>query len=361
VAFPPIDKSFLGVQQDFGTRLTLVERRLAIGGSSGGGGGSGGTTYISDWNEAITDGNYWGNAAANQPVLITSGGADYWVGTVQTLVGNDGTNRILQTLMRPDVALSPVYQRTFNRGANGIWDPWRAEEKGSGNSTALGTTDLDLIVQAGTYYQSSVTNGTLARNYPQEGTAGILEVLTGIIEVPASTQVVQRFTARGGQGNQVWTRAKYGTGAWQEWVELSSNSHYHLARTSAQAIPNQTWTSLLWNSTVHKVGNISWDGTGNFTIDVSGVYMVHAYVRYVSQTTAVGQRILSLLVDGSSRLEGVAGNASLSGVTTGEDFHNSAFYTAGTTLAIQTYQSSGVTLNTVGGEQYTRCQIDRIA
>lgn len=172
---------------------------------------------ITDWNDALTTGFYWGNAAANQPIPQTVD-VDYWVGHVQVMLTTSGITRVLQTAWRADVPGSPVYSRTFNAGGSGVWSAWAGIESGYGSTNDLGTLDLDTITTPGTYYQSTIVNGTLARHYPHASAAGLLEVFN----FNNASHVYQRFTRRGDNPYPMsWMRGKYTSGAWQPWSLIS--------------------------------------------------------------------------------------------------------------------------------------------
>lgn len=84
----------------------------------------------------------------------------------------------------------------------------------------LGTSDLNTITVAGKYVQGNGTNATLARNYPRDNIAGILEVL-----VLTSAALVQRFTINYGSGPNATTGffvRRYNGGFWDPWRFISA-------------------------------------------------------------------------------------------------------------------------------------------
>lgn len=214
--FPPIDKSFEGLLTDTRSRLEIVERRLGILperiSSSG--------RKVTDWNDAIDSGWYYGQGAANQPLSLTGVTVDYWVGETKVFWTSGGIVRITQTLERPDINNGPIVQRTFNAGSSGVWSAWEFIERGNGSQTAsLGTLDLDVVTATGIYYQGTIANATAANHYPMPGVPGMLEVNRH----DGGNHIMQRFTRRGDGDPEVFVRTKYTTGAWRPWASATGN------------------------------------------------------------------------------------------------------------------------------------------
>ncbi|MGL4763843.1 MAG: pyocin knob domain-containing S74 family peptidase [Aeromonas sp.] len=85
----------------------------------------------------------------------------------------------------------------------------RLTGKTIGHSKSLGTEDLDTIKTAGVYHQSSSTNSTRERHYP--------ETLAGSLVVYTAAGIVQEYRVY--NSSRVWTRAQYSTGAWTAWAK----------------------------------------------------------------------------------------------------------------------------------------------
>lgn len=195
---------------------TALPDRLSVGGKE-----------VSDWNNAIEAGFYWGTSAANAPLAIDAGAGAWFMGTVK--VYNSPTNfRIVQELREARYAGVDVVYTRYSDGA-GVWQPWSSDI--SNLSGSLGTLDLDTVIVPGVYYQGTVVNGTVAKHYPApmttaglisttSGTAGMLEVF----KWRDSDQVIQRFTRRPDATQpQVWVRGKYLlAGTWSAWQDISS-------------------------------------------------------------------------------------------------------------------------------------------
>lgn len=132
---------------------------------------------------------------------------------------------------------------------------------------------------------------------------------------------------------------------------------WSVQQSSAQAIPNTTWTTINpWASIRNDNGGITYSA-GVFTVPVSGWYFLHGQVRFVSSGTQGGQRTCRLNINnGSSTIEGM-GNIPTAGVSGGSDVTTAKFLTAGDTVRFDVYQSQGATLNTIPGETYTALQI----
>lgn len=73
--------------------------------------------------------------------------------------------------------------------------------------------DLNTVLTAGVYRQSSGATASKVKNYPADGNTGILEVF-----VRSGQEIIQRWTAHSGLGalSGIWIRRASG-GAWTEW------------------------------------------------------------------------------------------------------------------------------------------------
>ena len=74
---------------------------------------------------------------------------------------------------------------------------------------SLGSTDLNTLTEYGVYGQNRTADGTVSRNYPEEGFAGCIEVL------PSAYDFMQRATHY--KTFKVWYRNKT-SGGWTSWT-----------------------------------------------------------------------------------------------------------------------------------------------
>jgi microcystin-dependent protein len=94
--------------------------------------------------------------------------------------------------------------RDANGEIEGVWD-----------AVGIGTLDLDTFLTQGIYVQVTFANAITSKHYPEEGTAGLLEVIT----YEGATAKMQRYTAR--DGGKIWTRYWNGT-AWNPWAQIGT-------------------------------------------------------------------------------------------------------------------------------------------
>lgn len=208
---------------------------------------------VTDWDNALETGFYWGANAANSPSPIDNAiSPNYYTGIVK-IFNASGNFRIIQELREVRTnAVDVIYTRYYN---NISWSSWTADL--SNLSGSLGASDLNDVVVPGVYFQGTIVNGTPANHYPlpmatsgvlstTAGTAGMLEVF----KWRESDQIFQRFTRRPDATQpQVWTRGKYLSGgswsAWQDisqpvsdWVDLSSYLASGISHISDSGVPN---------------------------------------------------------------------------------------------------------------------------
>lgn len=82
--------------------------------------------------------------------------------------------------------------------------------------TSLTTQDLNSLTTAGWYYQGSISDATLARNYPIASRPYYIEV------VPSGTNLLQRAVSAGTQTSRSFNRIYDGT-TWSSWYETSTH------------------------------------------------------------------------------------------------------------------------------------------
>jgi hypothetical protein len=135
---PPIDKSFLGLVQDMKMRLALVERRLppdlpppyALPDRLSETG-----QQITDWNNAVEPGFYYGIGAANSPVGQPGQPTINWtMGIVRWHPGDSGGFRISQNVREAratDRVVSYTRYGTVSGGVLSSPQPWMEERPGA--------------------------------------------------------------------------------------------------------------------------------------------------------------------------------------------------------------------------------------
>lgn len=180
---------------------------------------------VTDWDNALETGFYFGVGAANSPSSLDGAGGTNFNGIVR-IYNNAGARRIVQELRETRASGYGVLYTRYYDGTS--WLPWVSSYPNI--SSSLGSANLDTVLEAGIYFQVTNTQGTPANNYPlprgssgalsSGGTAGMLEVFNW-----RADQIFQRFTRRpDGQPQQVWQRGKYTSGAWTPWMEISNGS-----------------------------------------------------------------------------------------------------------------------------------------
>lgn len=142
-----VDRTMPALLRSLRNRVTSLERRLSRG------------TYqlpdrlspmgaeVTDWNQAVAAGFYWGASAAHQPVhLVDYYGPTahaWWVGLVQVMPVPGGAVRIVQTLTRPNYPEGWEFSRQSNDGG-ASWSAW----EDIGYDTGWLTSGLALVASS---------------------------------------------------------------------------------------------------------------------------------------------------------------------------------------------------------------------
>lgn len=150
---------------------------------------------------------------------------------------------------------------------------------------ALGTSDLDTILQPGFYLQGTAADATLARHYPVATVAGHLQVYANGDASPASCTQIFETTA-----NAVYVRHR-ATTTWSAWTQLGSgggvtdhgaltgladNDHpqYLLVTDAPETIRDTMGTALVAGSGVTITPN---DGADTITVAGSALPLVWVF------------------------------------------------------------------------------------
>lgn len=123
-----VDRTMPALLRNLRNRVTSLERRIARGTFQLPGRLSPTGAEVTDWDNAVNAGFYWGVNAAHQP---TFGTATHWVGQVEVFNDDASTVKIVQTLMRPDVSTGPSFKRYW-RSDTSAWSAWGYEDATAG-------------------------------------------------------------------------------------------------------------------------------------------------------------------------------------------------------------------------------------
>ncbi len=135
---------------------------------------------------------------------------------------------------------------------------------------------------------------------------------------------------------------------------IASGSMLRMERaTSAQSIPNNTVTVVVFNSTIFEVddtGRLTPNtGTGVVTVNEAGIYRVTAGISFVLNTT--GQRILDIYVDGTAKSRKQGDTSSVG--SWAENVSTLVKLAATNTIDVRVSQTSGSALDlSIGSVMY---------
>lgn len=188
-------------------------------------------------NTIITPGFYWQANPANATLALNYPVAER--SSMEVLAGGSGASRFITQRVTVLAGSSRYRDQWYRRWDGSAWEAWsrvsslRTTVGGNGHGVwawnsaavaesrllpigmALGSLDLNTVTTPGQYQQVDQSQGTLARNYPQAGVSGSLEVL----DVNGTGDVTQRFTPhRGGTGRRgLWQRSLISGTGWSAW------------------------------------------------------------------------------------------------------------------------------------------------
>lgn len=119
--------------------------------------------------------------------------------------------------------------------------------------------------------------------------------------------------------------------------------YVRLQRSSVQSIPNNTTTTIVWNSTLKDTAG-GFDGTSTYTCKMAGVYSISAGAQFAFAGT--GGRGVGVLKNGATyvaaeRVPAITTNSNVTMVST----HGEIELVVGDTLTVVSYQDSSGNLN----------------
>lgn len=144
----------------------------------------------------------------------------------------------------------------------------KGDAGGFTNGTDLGTNDLNSIQTAGLYRQSNGTNATTARNYPNNGTSGILECFYA-----SGTELIQTWYPLSGNANSsgkvVYVR-RWSGAVWSSWMA-------HAASRVDQTAGRAMYTHDDQNGR----DQLTYGDTGNRLLTLDNGYLGSLFIRRI--------------------------------------------------------------------------------
>jgi hypothetical protein len=186
-----------------------------------------------------------------------------------------------------------------------------------------------------------------------------------IATATASNGVVSSATfAPVGTSGSYWCEIDAKMAGWSANVQMSNDTDTRVvacyaARTTTQSIPNNTETTIIFNSVSFDTHGSYNNSTGTYTAFVSGYYQIEALVEFDGNAT--GQRYIHVYKNGTTKFNlAYAGNlATVATIPTGS---TTIQLNAGDTFVIQGFQNSGGALN-IGsnGNQYNHFSVFKLS
>lgn len=198
--------------------------------------------------------------------------------------------------------------------------------------TITGAVNLNTYTTPGIYIQKTNYHG--GTNYP-EILAGVLEVF----EVP-DQGIIQRWV---GVYSPEYFYIRANTFSWSPWKKVYTPEVRSIAmrRSTNQTIPNNTWTTIQFESADY-ANSMGWNNiTYDVTASLAGLYATQLMVKWVANATGI--RGIRILVDDVLLIEklGPAANseygmfvAKKKALSTSQKFKYQVFQTSGADLAI---------------------------
>lgn len=211
-----------------------------------------------------------------------------------------------------------------------------------GKTAKTAATSWDNATLNGWWIGTNLTNGPLATG------KFLVRVLA-----ESTTNLVQIATQLTTGATNTWRRDRV-SGTWGSWQRLGVyNSHW---RTTDVSVAHNTWSTVPFPT-----GNNDpeFTGTTTFTIPYTGRYAVVGQIAF--RGNATGRRSVRLLHNGSTVILESEPNVASSG-TGPHCLPISGVFdlTAGDTIEVQAFQTSGAGLNLAGTQSQTFVNIDRI-
>lgn len=146
-------------------------------------------------------------------------------------------------------------------------------------------------------------------------------------------------------------------------LEISGASRVAAYRSTAQSIPNATWTTVIF--TAEEFDNLSEynTSTGVFTANAAGYYLVSARVLSTSRTWAIGEEwICSIYKNSSYEVHGTRWHAHAAHSDYADSQVAAVVYLAASdTIAIRVRHTQGAAINTHADADYMRLNIHRLS
>jgi len=126
---------------------------------------------------------------------------------------------------------------------------------------------------------------------------------------------------------------------------------------SGQSIPNNTWTTIIFEDQVYDVGfgNNNYNATnGEFTVPVTGYYHTDAAAMLAPATFAAGERmLLSLIIDGTNIVNGFRDESDVSRSSYQHSLLTADFYaTEGDVITMDITQNQGAAVSLFANDDY---------
>lgn len=224
-------------------------------------------------------------------------------------------------------------------------------------STGRGATRLATVTAAATLPLAAVAyNSSRLLVVPVTGSTTI----SNIPVLPAGTYLLLEFQTTGqitnsstvllaAQGTQTLnadsTILFVSTGtAWREVARSISpvGPVIRVGRTTAQGIPNMTYTNIVWDSEIEDSNGWFSPGSASITVQYAGWYHIMLFVRW--QIASTGVRLIRLILNGALELAGISGLPPGS-VETYQTITWHGRLAANDVVVANCLQTSGVTLN----------------
>ncbi|MEB2773284.1 phage tail protein [Citrobacter koseri] len=204
------------------------------------------------------------NIYSNQYLVTLTSNVHFYVGLVNTASKTSTWSKFYNTLNKPtaaDVGAVPTSRKVNGRALTTDINV-TSQDIFNGQSIDIGANqNLDNYQTPGIYAQPQNANTSAALNYP-ENYAGALMVLRGA----GVTQIYYVYNS-----SRIWTRSKYGTGAWTAWAREYNTLNKPSAADVGALPSNGNAVSASKLQTARTINGVAFDGTKNITISAGSV------------------------------------------------------------------------------------------
>ncbi|WP_232623395.1 phage tail-collar fiber domain-containing protein [Citrobacter koseri] len=204
------------------------------------------------------------NIYSNQYLVTLTSNVHFYVGLVNTASKTSTWSKFYNTLNKPtaaDVSAVPTSRKVNGRALTTDINV-TSQDIFNGQSIDIGANqNLDNYQTPGIYAQPQNANTSAALNYP-ENYAGALMVLKGA----GVTQIYYVYNS-----SRIWTRSKYGTGAWTAWAREYNTLNKPSAADVGALPSNGNAVSASKLQTARTINGVAFDGTKNITISAGSV------------------------------------------------------------------------------------------